>query len=102
MTPYKMSLLQELKPDDTVARVQFTTWILQNQHILDRIIWSDKAYFSLDGTVNCHNCIIWAYENPHKVITKSLHSPKVCVWMGFSANKKLEPYFFDDMVDQNN
>ena len=57
---------------------------------------------SMDGVVNRHNCVICAYENPHKVITKALHSPKDCVWMGFSAKHKLSPFFFDNTVDQHN
>ena len=63
---------------------------------------SDEAYFTVDGAVNRHNCVIWAYENHHVVLTKSLISPKVCVWMAFSAKNKLQPFFFDTTIDQFN
>lgn len=45
--------------------------------------------------------VIWAYENPHVVKTKSLHSPKLCVWACFSSKHKLELFFFDGTVDQH-
>ena len=31
---------------------------LQNQQLIDRIMWSDEAYFSLDGVVTRHNCVM--------------------------------------------
>ena len=66
------------------------------------MLWSDEAYFSLDGVVNKHNCVIWAFRNPHASVTQSLHSPKVCVWMALSASYKLTPFFFDDSVNSEN
>ena len=100
--PYKLRLHQELLPADLPQRINFANWILRNEESLKNIIWSDEAYFSLDGEVNRHNSVVWACENPNKIITKKLHSPKVCVWMGFSAKHKLQPFFFTENVNQDN
>ena len=62
----KISLCQQLQGGDMPKRVEFAQWILQNQPPLDRIMWSYQAYFSLDGVVNRHNCVIWAYETHTK------------------------------------
>lgn len=102
MYPYKITLCQEITKDDKAARIHFSQWVLDHQHLLKDIMWSDEAYFSLDGTVNRHNCVIWAYQNPHATVTESLHPEKVCVWMGFSAKHKLQPFFFNTTVDQFN
>ena len=76
--------------------------ILSNGALLDDVLWSDEAYFSMNGMVNRHNCIIWAAENPRKVVTTSLHPAKLSVWMAFSANYKLKAFFFENTVDQDN
>jgi len=102
LKPYKISLLQSITELDKAKRLEFAQWILRNQHLLPDILWTDEAYFSVDGLVNRHNCVIWANENPHKMLMKSLHPEKVCVWMAFGANYKLAPFFFDGTVDQNN
>lgn len=102
MYPYKISLTQALNEDDYPKRLAFAHWVKDNIASLNHVIWSDEAYFSLDGVVNRHNCTIWAYENPHQQQQKSLHSKKLCVWLGFSATCKLQPYFFDSTVDQDN
>ena len=78
-------------------------WHLLHQSLEQ--IWSsgtDKSYFSLDGTVNRHNCTIWADQNPHKITTKGLHSEKVCVWMEYTSSYKLQPFFFTGTVNQHN
>ena len=43
------------------------------------IVSTDEAYFSLDGLVNRHNCVIWSFQNPYRYMQKSLHPLKVCV-----------------------
>lgn len=102
MHAYKISLTQALTEDDYPKRLAFAHWVQENIDSLNNIIWSDEAYFSLDGNVNRHNCTIWAYENPHQQQHKSLHPQKLCVWIGFSATCKLQPFFFDTTVDQHN
>jgi hypothetical protein len=100
--PYHLTLLQDITQEDRVDRVQFSQWMLENQRILTDVLWSDEAYFSLDGHVNRHSCIIWGSEKPTFPLTESLHSPKVCVWMGFTAKFKLRPFFFESTVTGTN
>lgn len=46
---------------------------------LDKIIWSDEAPFKLSGHLNRHNCVHWADETPHLIITSQLNQPDVTV-----------------------
>ena len=86
LPPYKIKLLQELQPCDYSQRLAFGKWLKDNITELGNIIrvWSDEMNFSLDGLVNRHNCVIWAFENPRAIQTK------LCVWIGFSSRLKLE------------
>ena len=97
--PYRLQLLQSLEPGDKPQRLQFAHWLLNNQNILSNILWSDEAYFTLYGVINTHNCRIWSDCKPDTFLTKSLHSPQLCVWMGFSARFGLEPFFFEGTVN---
>ena len=82
---FKISVMQELKETDYQARADFVKDFQENfLEQLEFVLWSDEAYFHVDGTVYTRNCFIWAEENPHKFITKPLHSEKVCVWVAFS------------------
>ncbi|KAA3669773.1 uncharacterized protein DEA37_0011453 [Paragonimus westermani] len=102
LQPYKIKLLQALDPADYPQRLAFAQWIQGNINKLDNIIWSDEAYFSMDGIVNRHNCVIWAYENPRAIQSSSLHPEKLCVWIGFSSRHKIQPFFFPATINQNN
>ena len=47
-------------------------------------MWSDEAYFYVDGSVYAKNSYIWSERNPKGFVTKPLQSEKVCVWIAFS------------------
>jgi len=100
--PYKLQVAHALEPADKPKRCEFARWLLNNQDIISDILWSDEAYFSIEGTINTHNCRIWTDVKPTACISKSLHSPKLCVWMGFSAEFGLQPFFFDSTVTADN
>lgn len=102
MYPYHMTLTHGITDDDKPKRMEFAQWIIENESVLPNVLWSDEAYFSMDGTVNRHNCVIWAYQNPKVNLTTKLHSEKVCVWMAFTAEYQLRPYFFESTVNQHN
>ena len=54
--PYRLTRRQELKPEDLPRRIQFCTWIrtlTDNQ--LGKLVFSDEAYFELNGSVNSQN-----------------------------------------------
>ncbi|KAA3669775.1 uncharacterized protein DEA37_0011692 [Paragonimus westermani] len=100
--PYKLQLLQALQPTDKPQRVAFAEWLLADRDKIPHILWSDEANFSLDGTVNTHNCRIWSQCKPDQCLTESLHSPKLCVWMGFSSQFGLQPFFFETTINSEN
>jgi len=83
MKPYKVQLLQELKPHDHPMRFRFAQWneqrLVENEHFYRKIIFSDEAHFHLDGYVNKQNCRIWGSENPHVVMEKPMHPQRVTV-----------------------
>lgn len=84
--PYKLKVMQELKDTDFEKRLQFAQDFLDHfLHDIEFVIWSDEAYFYLDGTVHTRNAYIWSSENHHSFVTKPLHPEKVCVWVAFSA-----------------
>ncbi|KAJ4426491.1 hypothetical protein ANN_27305 [Periplaneta americana] len=59
----------ELHGDDTDMRVQFCEWFLERRmhqpNFEADIYWSNEACFHFNGTVNRHNAVYWATENPH-------------------------------------
>ena len=58
MYPYHPTTVQEIKESDKQVHLEFSNWLLQCQSLWHNIIWSNEAYFSIDGTVNKHNCTI--------------------------------------------
>ena len=51
------------------------------------------------GSVNSHNCRIWAIENPRIVIETPLHNEKVTVWVGINTFTIIGLFFFKEMHD---
>ncbi|GFY11648.1 uncharacterized protein TNCV_4231171 [Trichonephila clavipes] len=66
---------------------------------LSNLLWTDEAHFTLRGSVNTHNCRIWATENPRTVVETPLHDEKVTVWVGFTTSTVIGPFFFEEMRD---
>ena len=95
--PYRLMRVQKISDPD--KRLEFAQWFLANLDMLENILWTDEANFYTNGHINTHNCVIWGSSKPNQVIEQQLHSPRVTVWMGFSAKLRLEPYFFESTVD---
>lgn len=102
--PYKVQLVQELCEDDYDRRLQFCE-IMDNKFNRDplfrrKIVFSDEATFSLNGTVNRQNCRYWSKENPHWMMEGHSQYPrKINVWAGIINNKIIGPYFFDTTLN---
>ena len=63
MTPYKVQLVQELKPIDHPIHFRFAKWdcdrIKEDANFgKKKIIFSDEAHFDLLGYINKQNCRI--------------------------------------------
>ena len=100
---FKIKLTQELKPLDHLERRNFSNWALtkleENEEFHRKIIFSDEAYFCLNGFVNKQNMRYWSATNSNVLFETPLHPQKVIVWCGFHAGGVIGPYFF---VDENN
>ena len=77
MKPYKVQLVQELKPHDHPMRFRFAQWaeqrLVENEHFYRKIIFFDEAHFHLGGYMNKQNCRIWGSEHPHVIMEKPMH-----------------------------
>jgi hypothetical protein len=76
--------MHEQKEPDMEKQLQccrfFTHFIQGGIDILDKVFYSDGAWFHLSGYVNRQNSRIWSAENPHTFCERPLHSLKVGVW----------------------
>ncbi|XP_055387375.1 uncharacterized protein LOC129615958 [Condylostylus longicornis] len=103
MFPYKIQLVQELKPIDYQQRldyaISFQQKAEQSPNFIHNLIMSDEAHFQLNGFVYKQNCRIWATENPRAVHQRQLHPLKCTVWYGISSERIIRPYFFADGHD---
>jgi len=93
--PYKIQLVQELKPQDAIQRLEFVNQAIERLQTFN-ILFSDEANFHLNGHVNKQNCRYWSAINPKCKHQKPLHSPKVTVWAAMSSRGIIGPYFFED------
>ena len=98
--PYRVHRVHKLTSRDHESRKLFCEKMLamleSDETVIEKILMTDEAHFHLSGAVNTRNTRIWASRNPHAATEIPLHSPKLTVWMGFSRNFLLEPYFFED------
>ncbi|GFT34964.1 uncharacterized protein TNCV_786771 [Trichonephila clavipes] len=101
--PYKIHRYHELLPGDSVNRRAFAVWAFQkmaeDDDWLSNLLWTDEAHFTLRGSVNTHNCRIWATENRRTVVETPLHYENVTVWVGFTTSTVIGPFFFEEMLD---
>lgn len=93
--PYKIKVLQELKPRDDTLRIDFANFVLskisEDDTWIQRILWTDEAHFTLSGSVNAHNCRIWGTSNPYA----KRDSDYVTVWCGMTCDFLVGPFFFE-------
>jgi transposase len=98
--PYKIQVVQELKPLDYVARQRFCEQMIEkindDPDFVDNFFMSDEAHFHISGYVNKQNCRYWGPENPRQLHERPLHSQKVTVWCAVSTRGVIGPYFFED------
>jgi hypothetical protein len=70
--------------DDPDHTVECCEWFQRNAdedaQFIDMTVWSDKAIFKLNGTVNSHNCTYWSYENVNIHDDKTMNLPGLAVW----------------------
>jgi len=86
LKPYRPRLLHDLSDDDPDRHCEFADMFLNlvadDSLLCGRIVWADEANFKLNGHINRHNCVYYAVENPHIVITQDMNALGVTVWAG--------------------
>ena len=99
---YRPRLVHALHEDDFDRRMEFCEWYRgcsdDDPQFYRTILWTDEATFELNGTIDRHNCVYWATENPNVTVSQELNLPGVCVWAGIHANGLVGPYFFEGTV----
>ncbi|GFY23138.1 DUF4817 domain-containing protein [Trichonephila clavipes] len=101
--PYKIRLTQELLDRDKPQCLLFTVNFRNRMSVYLLWTWnilrSDEAHFYHNGTVNTHNCHIWAKENTRILTEDPLQSPKVTIRWGFMATTVLGPFVFEEISE---
>ena len=98
MHPYKMQVKHQLLPHDYVRRRAFCNWInAQHPRFIERLVVTDEAAFSMNGSVNTQNTRFWSTNPPEdNVFEKSLRREKLSVWAGLCGNGTvIGPFFYD-------
>ena len=83
MHPYRLQLLQAVKPTDYAVSSNFALEMLQqleNDDFLDCVVFSDESTFHLNGKVNTHNIIIWGSENSREFVQSDTDIPKLVLF----------------------
>ncbi|PNF28849.1 hypothetical protein B7P43_G04437 [Cryptotermes secundus] len=97
--PHHLQLLQALRANDKVKRVEFCDRMPKNMEdelFLLRVIFSDETTFHLSGKVNRHNVRIWGLQNPHVTLERVRDSPKVNVFCAVSLTEVYGHFSFDE------
>ncbi len=90
--PYKFPIYQRLLASDYKKRVDFARWYFTKPWtIVNKMIFSDEAYFPYMQPLNRQNNRIWAKEKPSEY---PLYDQKVSVFCAISSTKIYGSYFF--------
>lgn len=85
-------------------RIDFSNFILiqidGDIQFIDKLIFSDEAWFSLSDDINSQNCRFWCQENPHQYIEVPLHDQRVMVWAAITSSSVIGSFFFESTVNQ--
>ncbi|CAH0406539.1 unnamed protein product [Chilo suppressalis] len=93
-------LVQKLRRGDAERRLNFChhieRLILENQNVLETIIWSDESNFSNNGMYNRRNNRIWSRQNPLRIheTNDQVHFSFNC-WCGIVKNRVLLIHFYE-------
>ena len=102
---YKIQLHHILLSSDFVKLRAFVVLAFQEMSEDDgrlfNVFYPHKAQISIQGSVNSHNCRIWATENARTFVQTLLHVVKFKVWCGFTASALIGLFFFEKMLDSS-
>ena len=101
--PFKMHLVQGLRPADYDRRLEFLAllqiMIHDNAALLEQICWSDESRFHNNGVINKHNAHYWSTENPHWVQDTRFQSVwSINVWCALFNGRLIGPFFYEETL----
>lgn len=104
MHPYHAQRVQGLQPADYQARVNFSTWFLQQSaadpDFCAHVLFTDECTFSREGILNTHNYHVWSNENPHTIRPRSFQQRfSVNIWAGIVHDYLIGPYLLPTRLD---
>lgn len=94
---YHIQVLHKLEEEDHAARAAMCHDLLEavdEENLMNHVMFSDEATFHVCGVVNRHNCRIWSEEQPNEFTEWQRDSPKVNVWLGLMKDKIYGPFMF--------
>jgi hypothetical protein len=78
--PYRIQMVQQLSDEDHRRRfvfcLQLQDLMSSDDHLLEKVQFSDEAIFHFSGAVNRRNVRIWGSENPHAYVEYQRDSRK--------------------------
>jgi hypothetical protein len=102
LRPYKTTIIHSLQPRDSASMVCFCSWFLQSvvegEIDLQLTLFSDEAWFHLQGYINTQNNCYWSSQNPHLTHDTPLHPVKIGVWCALSARRIVGPVVFNSAL----
>ena len=103
--PFKVQLVQKLKPNDLPQHRIFGEWALgklgEDSLLYRKIVFSNEAYFRLNVYVNKQNWRFQSEGEPEALQKLPMHSKKVTVWCALWAGGIIGPYCFKDAANCN-
>ena len=99
---FKMQQYRLLSENAMEERKEFCTKFIEKSDdvsFLDNILFTDESMFDLNPIENKQNCRIWDKNKPLPAVFKKTDFPqKQMVWIGFTKNFVIGPYFFETTV----
>ena len=97
----KIQLVREMTPNDLPQHRIFGEWafgkLTEDPLFYRTIVFSDEAYFWLNGYVNKQKCRFQSEDQPKALQNLLMHPEKVTVWCGGIIGA----YFFKDAAYRN-
>ena len=104
MHPCHAQRVPGLEPADYQARVNFSTWFLQNT-VVDpdfcaHVLFTDECTFSSEGILNIHNYHVWSNANPFTIRPRSFQRRfAVNIWAGIIHDYLIRPYILPTRLE---
>ena len=86
-------MLKELTTSDVLKTYFLQHWCFRSG------VFTNEAWFHLNGYVNSQNYRTWRTVNPHNYTESPLHPQKIGVWCATSRYRIIGPLFFETNIN---